>query len=230
MVVVPPSAQATWAHSRLTQLGPASGGGGGNPPSGTGGGRRPHRGARARRCRPAPSPQSMALVQLGGAQTPWLLQIAPGAQAWLLEQGFPTGVHRPTMQLLPASQSPERRALREDRALARDAAGAASAVAAQRALRVDAPGATPRSEDAEEKNERFLDEDRGTTSAHDAQSIACFCGRRNPQMPVRCGARRGYFHTLPSCAGMARLDGCECTPRHSRPFSRGPRAPGPPPP
>lgn len=50
----------------------------------------------------------MALVQLGGAQTPWLLQVAPGAQAWLLEQGFPTGVHRPTMQLLPAAQSPER--------------------------------------------------------------------------------------------------------------------------
>ena len=53
-------------------------------------------------------PQSMALVQLGGAQTLCSLQLAPRAQSWLRWQGFPTGVHWDAMQLLPASQSPER--------------------------------------------------------------------------------------------------------------------------
>ena len=79
MVVVPPSAQATCAHSRLTQVGPASGGGGGKPPSGGGGGGVPT-GAQDPEMQTCSSPQSMALVQLGGAQTPWLLQVAPGAQ------------------------------------------------------------------------------------------------------------------------------------------------------
>jgi|SRR5215813_13738646 len=54
------------------------------------------------------SPQSIALVQLGGAQTWCVLQLAPGAQALLLLQGLPTGVHWPEMQLLPASQSADR--------------------------------------------------------------------------------------------------------------------------
>jgi hypothetical protein len=54
------------------------------------------------------SPQSIALVQLGGAQTWCVLQLAPGAQALLLVQGLPTGVHWPLMQLLPASHSAER--------------------------------------------------------------------------------------------------------------------------
>lgn len=50
----------------------------------------------------------MALEQLGGAQTSWLLQLAPGAQSWVLLHGLPTGVQLWAMQLLPASQSPER--------------------------------------------------------------------------------------------------------------------------
>ena len=50
----------------------------------------------------------MALVQLGGAQTWWLLQLAPEAQPLLLVQGLPTGVQVPLMQLLPASHSAER--------------------------------------------------------------------------------------------------------------------------
>ena len=54
------------------------------------------------------SPQSMALVQLGGAQTWCVLQLAPAAQALLLLQGLPTATHWPLMQLLPASQSAER--------------------------------------------------------------------------------------------------------------------------
>ena len=53
-------------------------------------------------------PQSMALVQLGGAQTLCSLQIAPRAQSWFRWHGLPTGVHWFAMQLLPASQSPER--------------------------------------------------------------------------------------------------------------------------
>ena len=53
-------------------------------------------------------PQSMALVQLGGAQTWCSLQLAPRAQSLLLVQGLPTGVQMAAMQLLPASQSPER--------------------------------------------------------------------------------------------------------------------------
>jgi len=53
-------------------------------------------------------PQSMALVQLGGAQTLCSLQLAPRAQSWLRWQGLPTGVQVEAMQLLPASQSPER--------------------------------------------------------------------------------------------------------------------------
>ena len=54
------------------------------------------------------SPQSMALVQLGGAQTWCVLQLAPAAQALSLLQGLPTATHWPLMQLLPASQSAER--------------------------------------------------------------------------------------------------------------------------
>jgi len=54
------------------------------------------------------SPQSIALVQLGGAQTWCVLQLAPDAQLPLLVQVLPTGVHWPEMQLLPASQSAER--------------------------------------------------------------------------------------------------------------------------
>ena len=53
-------------------------------------------------------PQSMALVQLGGAQTSCSLQVAPRAQSRLPWQGLPTGVQTEAMQLLPASQSPER--------------------------------------------------------------------------------------------------------------------------
>jgi len=50
----------------------------------------------------------MALVQLGGAQTWWLLQLAPVAQSRVLLQWLPTGTQDEAMQLLPASQSPER--------------------------------------------------------------------------------------------------------------------------
>jgi hypothetical protein len=50
----------------------------------------------------------MALVQLGGAQTSWLLQVAPLAHPALLVQALPTGVQLPWMQLEPASQSAER--------------------------------------------------------------------------------------------------------------------------
>jgi hypothetical protein len=50
----------------------------------------------------------MALVQLGGAQTLCSLQLAPRAQSLLAVQGLPTGVQAELMQLLPASQSPER--------------------------------------------------------------------------------------------------------------------------
>jgi hypothetical protein len=50
----------------------------------------------------------MALVQLGGAHTLCSLQVAPRAQSWLRWHGLPTGVHWFAMQLLPASQSPER--------------------------------------------------------------------------------------------------------------------------
>jgi len=39
------------------------------------------------------SPQSIALVQLGGAQTWCVLQLAPDAQLPLLVQVLPTGVH-----------------------------------------------------------------------------------------------------------------------------------------
>jgi hypothetical protein len=53
-------------------------------------------------------PQSMALVQLGGAQTSCSLQVAPRAQSWFFWHGLPTGVQTEAMQLLPASQSPER--------------------------------------------------------------------------------------------------------------------------
>ena len=50
----------------------------------------------------------MALVQLGGAQMSCSLQVAPRAQSWFFWQGLPTGVQTEAMQLLPASQSPER--------------------------------------------------------------------------------------------------------------------------
>ena len=50
----------------------------------------------------------MALVQLGGAQTLCSLQLAPRAQSRLPVQGLPTGTQVESMQLLPASQSPER--------------------------------------------------------------------------------------------------------------------------
>jgi hypothetical protein len=50
----------------------------------------------------------MALVQLGGAQTLCSLQLAPRAQSRFAVQGLPTGVQTEAMQLLPASQSPER--------------------------------------------------------------------------------------------------------------------------
>jgi hypothetical protein len=50
----------------------------------------------------------MALVQLGGAQTLWSLQLAPGEQSRLPVQGLPTGTQLELMQLFPASQSPER--------------------------------------------------------------------------------------------------------------------------
>jgi len=54
------------------------------------------------------SPQSIALVQLGGAQTLWLLQLAPGAQSRFPLHALPTGTQLESMQLLPASQSPDR--------------------------------------------------------------------------------------------------------------------------
>jgi len=54
------------------------------------------------------SPQSMALVQLGGAQTWWVLQLAPEAQSLVELQAFPTTVQLPVMQLLPWLQSAER--------------------------------------------------------------------------------------------------------------------------
>ena len=50
----------------------------------------------------------MALVQLGGAQTLCSLQLAPGEQSLLPLQWLPTGTQLALMQLLPASQSPER--------------------------------------------------------------------------------------------------------------------------
>jgi hypothetical protein len=50
----------------------------------------------------------MALVQLGGAQTLCSLQLAPGEQSRLPLQWLPTGTQLELMQLLPASQSPER--------------------------------------------------------------------------------------------------------------------------
>jgi len=50
----------------------------------------------------------MALVQVGGAQILWLLHSAPLAQSRALLHGLPTGVQAEAMQLLPASQSPER--------------------------------------------------------------------------------------------------------------------------
>ncbi|HET9035603.1 MAG TPA: hypothetical protein VFN45_05340 [Myxococcaceae bacterium] len=50
----------------------------------------------------------MALVQLGGAHRSWSVQIAPGEQSRLAWQGLPTGTQAWLMQLLPASQSPER--------------------------------------------------------------------------------------------------------------------------
>jgi hypothetical protein len=107
MVVDPPLGQATWAHWRFTQVGPASGGGGGKPPSGTGGSGVPT-GAHAPCTQICSRPQSIALVQLGGAQTLWLLQLAPVAQSRLPLHVLPTGVQLWAMQLLPASQSPER--------------------------------------------------------------------------------------------------------------------------
>lgn len=50
----------------------------------------------------------MALVQLGGAQTLCSLQLEPVAQSLLPLQWLPTGTQLELMQLLPASQSPER--------------------------------------------------------------------------------------------------------------------------
>jgi hypothetical protein len=105
--VLPPPVHVTWAHWRLTQLGPASGGGGGKPPSGTGGSGVPT-GAHSPWMQTCSRPQSMALVQLGGAQTLCSLQLAPGAQSLLPLQWLPTGTQLELMQLLPASQSPER--------------------------------------------------------------------------------------------------------------------------
>src|SRR5262249_20599229 len=104
--------EADSGHWRLTQYGPVpeSGGGGGNtqllPASHAGGG--VPTGAHWPEMHTCWSPQSIALVQLGGAQTWCVLQLAPGAQALLLLQGLPTGVHWPEMQLLPASQSADR--------------------------------------------------------------------------------------------------------------------------
>jgi hypothetical protein len=50
----------------------------------------------------------MALVQLGGAQTWCVLQLAPEAQSVFRVQAFPTTVQVPVMQLLPRLQSAER--------------------------------------------------------------------------------------------------------------------------
>jgi hypothetical protein len=50
----------------------------------------------------------MALVQLGGAHRSCSVQIAPAEQSRFAWQVLPTGTQAWLMQLLPASQSPER--------------------------------------------------------------------------------------------------------------------------
>ncbi len=145
------------------------------------------------------SPQSMALVQLGGAQTWWLLQLAPGAHAWLLVHGLPTGVHLALMQLLPASQSPEREHCgRSTHAPAMQLAPPEHSLVAAHwvSTRPEHPHAVTaairRADDVLMRTEEQRSRTRRASPASTRDGIRW--------TPVRGSVRRGYLHTTTSLA------------------------------
>ena len=120
--------QVTCAHWRLTQVGPASGGGGGKPPSGRRRQRRPHRGAGARDA----DLLQAAVDGAGAARRRADVVLAAGRAAARSPRCLAGVTDRRAdglaMQLLPASQSPEREHCGSEHARSRQTARAAGAV------------------------------------------------------------------------------------------------------
>ena len=125
-------------------------------------------------------PQSMALVQLGGAQTSCSLQVAPRAQSPLPWQWLPTGVQTEAMQLLPASQSPEREHCGSIEHIPRDTRRPRGAIGRLRTLGIDAARTADHGDHREQDSEDCRrDEDRKRPAVH-VTSMSCLRLQRNP--------------------------------------------------